>query len=234
MVLLLCALSCFILAQDANASNVTVVRFDPAMVALNLGDTFTVSARIDDVADLYGFVFEIEWNTTLLDYVDHVAKVPVERYSDGVLHGPVLVVRDTVNATGGTYMLGVSSLSPAVSFYGSGIVFEISFRATYQPIEHETSVVSSVVFMMDDLVSTCACAIPHYTYDCEVTIFCFHSADVNHDWRIDLQDIVMCASSYGATSHDSHWNPDCDLAEPFGIIDLLDVVTVASHYGEVL
>lgn len=72
----------------------------------------------------------------------------------------------------------------------------------------------------------------HYTYNCDATIICFHPADINYDWKIDVNDIVLCASSYGATYLDTHWNPDCDLAEPYGVIDILDVVTVASHYGE--
>lgn len=39
-------------------------------------------------------------------------------------------------------------------------------------------------------------------------------------------------SSYGSRDGESNWNPEADLAPQYGIIDILDLVTIASHYGE--
>jgi hypothetical protein len=59
-----------------------------------------------------------------------------------------------------------------------------------------------------------------------------YPADVNHDLKVDIFDLVICAGSYGATLIDLNWNAECDLAVPYGLINILDLVTLASHYGE--
>ena len=83
----------------------TVVRLDSAVVELGpsycVNETVTLTAKIDYVEDLAAFEFEIVWNTSYLEYVEHLLKTPVEVYPDGVLHEPVLIVIDSVNATEG-------------------------------------------------------------------------------------------------------------------------------------
>ena len=49
---------------------------------------------------------------------------------------------------------------------------------------------------------------------------------------IDIYDILIGVNAYDTTPVDPNWNPDCDLAKPYGTIDILDIVTIASHYGE--
>jgi len=55
--------------------------------------------------------------------------------------------------------------------------------------------------------------------------------DVNHDYKVNIFDIVATATAYGSTPSDSNWNPDCDVAEPYGVIDIFDIVVIASDYG---
>jgi hypothetical protein len=229
LVLLLGTLSFLFTIQDCHAS--TVVRLDPDIVVLGFGKTFTLELKIDDVTELYSMGLKIKWNTTLFEYINHVAKVPVETFSDGVLHEPLALVIDFANTTTGTYYLAVTSLFSAPAFTGSGIAFEITLRTRFQTIPPETNITSSIVFLRDDMADM-DMVIYHYTYDCEVTLIRFIPADVNYDWIVDIGDLVLCASSYGATPLDPNWNSDCDLAEPYGIIDIFDIVTVASHYGE--
>ena len=50
----------------------------------------------------------------------------METYPEGVLHQPVLQIKNDVNASAGTYVIVCSSLQ-APSFNGSGTVFEMSF-----------------------------------------------------------------------------------------------------------
>jgi parallel beta-helix repeat protein len=59
----------------------------------------------------------------------------------------------------------------------------------------------------------------------------YMTGDINHDGRIDILDLVKVCASYMATPSDSSWNPHADIAEPYGIIDLLDVVKVKLNYG---
>ncbi len=55
-------------------------------------------------------------------------------------------------------------------------------------------------------------------------------ADVNHDLKVDIFDLVMMSACYCADWQDqmSH----VDVAEPYGIINIFDVVTIASNYGK--
>ena len=57
-------------------------------------------------------------------------------------------------------------------------------------------------------------------------------ADVNQDLKVDIFDIVLGAGVYGTNSLDPEWNPQCDIAPPWNVIDIFDLVTIASHYGE--
>jgi len=56
--------------------------------------------------------------------------------------------------------------------------------------------------------------------------------DINYDGRVDLYDIVVVATAYGARPDDSDWNPDADVAPPWGKVDLYDAVTILYHYGK--
>jgi len=219
---------------------VTVVRLDPATVELGpvycVNDTFTLSARIDDVEYLYGFDFNITWNTTYLDYVTHLPKVPVESYPDGILHEPMLVIKDQANASEGWYWLAATSLSPAPSFNGSGIAFEITFRVRQQLVAPAPIAYFQVRFASHDLADLWACCgPPHYVENCTVTIHPYpdwNIADINGDLKVDIYDIVLGVNAYDSTPGDPHWNPDCDIAEPYGKVDLMDIVMIAMNYGE--
>jgi parallel beta-helix repeat protein len=57
-------------------------------------------------------------------------------------------------------------------------------------------------------------------------------ADIDHDLDVDIFDVVTACTAYGAMPADPHWNPHCDIAAPFGVIDVFDVVPIAMNYGE--
>jgi parallel beta-helix repeat protein len=56
--------------------------------------------------------------------------------------------------------------------------------------------------------------------------------DINYDGAVNILDIVAIASIYGCKGEDLRWNPQADLAPPYGKIDLFDLVTCTSHYGQ--
>lgn len=56
--------------------------------------------------------------------------------------------------------------------------------------------------------------------------------DLNCDGKVDLFDAVGIGVTYGSTPEDPHWNLEADLAPQYGIINVFDAVTMASHYGE--
>lgn len=218
----------------------TVVRLEPATVDLGpeccVGETFTLSARIENVEYLYGFVFKITWNTNYLDYVDNLPKLPIGVYPDGVLYDPILMVKDQVEISEGWYWLAATSLSPAPPFNGSGVAFEIAFRVKHQPIAPALIVQFQVEFASHDLADLWACCgPPHYVENCTVTIHPYpewNLADINGDLRVDISDVTLGIDAYGATQLDPNWDPRCDLIEPCGKIDIFDIVMICSSYGE--
>jgi len=57
-------------------------------------------------------------------------------------------------------------------------------------------------------------------------------ADISNDGTVNIQDVVLIAMAYGSHLGGLHWNPWADIAEPYGKIDLFDLVTCTAHYGE--
>lgn len=104
---------------------VTLVFVDPALVTAGLGETFTISVKVANVEGLYGIDVKFAWDTSILEYVSHVAKIPTDSYPDGILYAPGFFTKDVVDS--GTYWVAYACMAPAPVFDGSGIVFEMTF-----------------------------------------------------------------------------------------------------------
>jgi len=57
-------------------------------------------------------------------------------------------------------------------------------------------------------------------------------ADINGDGVVNILDVVRITAVYGMTSSSPNWDPYSDIAQPYGKIDILDVVACTSHYAE--
>jgi nitrous oxidase accessory protein len=152
----------------------TVVRLDPATIELGpeycVDETFTLAAKIDDVEYLTGVGIQIKWDITYIEHVEHIVKIPIEDYPDGVLHGTILQVADKVDEKLGTYDCAAVSLA-GPTFNGSGTIFEITFRVNHQPAALEPDVHFQVKYTLHDLADLWACGgPPHYLEHCNVTI----------------------------------------------------------------
>jgi hypothetical protein len=55
--------------------------------------------------------------------------------------------------------------------------------------------------------------------------------DFNGDGVISIFDIVLAAGAFASRPGDPNWNPEADLMKPFGLIDICDIVMLASMYG---
>jgi len=106
-----------------------VVKVVPEIVQPKSGEDFTVQVAVEDVQNLYGLDVQMSWNTQFLAYVNHTARIPVEFHSDGILHEPVIMVKDEVDTGAGTYLVAYASMAPAPPFDGNGTVFEMTFHA---------------------------------------------------------------------------------------------------------
>jgi hypothetical protein len=100
----------------------------PTVKGLPVGASFNVTIKIANVTNLYGVDIRFRWNPTILEYVSHSIKIPVDDYPDGILYKPIMPITNKVNATAGTYQIAQASMLPAPSFNGSGIVFTIKLK----------------------------------------------------------------------------------------------------------
>ncbi len=57
------------------------------------------------------------------------------------------------------------------------------------------------------------------------------TGDLNYDYKIDIQYIVILAQIYGSTETYLNYDPRADLSAPYGKIDILDIVTCSKLYG---
>jgi parallel beta-helix repeat protein len=55
--------------------------------------------------------------------------------------------------------------------------------------------------------------------------------DLNGDFNVSRQDLVILMNAYGSRPRDSNWNPDADINGD-SKVNLLDLVTLANHYGQ--
>jgi hypothetical protein len=118
-----------IIFVQADGGTETVVYVDPKNITgLVPPQKFDISVKIANVTNLYGLDIKLKWDPLILEYVSHSVKIPVETYPEGVLHKPVLSVKDDVNSTAGTYGLAYASMLPAPSFNGSGVAFTMRFK----------------------------------------------------------------------------------------------------------
>jgi general secretion pathway protein D len=67
----------------------------------------------------------------------------------------------------------------------------------------------------------------NFTTTAAVTI----PGDLNGDFKVSLQDLVLLANAYGYTSGAPKWDPNADI-DGNGIVGLSDLVTLAIHYGQ--
>lgn len=64
--------------------------------------------------------------------------------------------------------------------------------------------------------------------DCFVKIKMW--GDIDGDGDVDIHDITLATVSYESSVGDPYWNPDVDLAPPWGFINIFDIVMIAANY----
>ncbi len=113
---------------EAYFKGATLVFVDPEHTNVAPDGTFTITVEVANVEGLYGVDIRFAWDTSLLEYIGHVAKIPVDDFSDGILYEPGFFTKDVADATAGTYWVAYACMVPAPTFNGTGIAFEITFN----------------------------------------------------------------------------------------------------------
>ncbi len=119
------------------AANEPIVYVDPPEVKdLFSPTTFKITVKIANVANMYGVDLQFTWDPTIIKYVSHTKKIPVESFPGGVLHSPTISVKNDVDETasmpgsepGTRYWLAEAAMLPAKVFDGNGTFFEMTFQ----------------------------------------------------------------------------------------------------------
>ena len=100
----------------------------PTVLDLEPCQNFTIEVKIANITDLYGFDLKLSWDPSILEYVSHTVMVPVETHPGGVLHEPVLPVKDKVDKDAGIYECAYSQMGDTPTFNGSGTIFSMTFH----------------------------------------------------------------------------------------------------------
>jgi len=85
------------------------------------------------LGNLYGLDVHFSWDPTILCYVNHTVGIPIEDDLAGVLHNPILEIKDEVDRKAGAYWLAATSLFPADEFncpHINATIFTMTFNVT--------------------------------------------------------------------------------------------------------
>jgi len=114
--------------NTAFSQKTPVIYVDPSTITgLDPSQTFTIEVKVANITNFYGVDIQFRWDPSILEYVSHTAKIPVETYPDGILHQPGITIMDTADPTAGTYALAYACMDPAPAFNGTGTAFNMTF-----------------------------------------------------------------------------------------------------------
>jgi LysM repeat protein len=100
----------------------------PEVQTINVGQITTVTLRVEDVQNLYGFQATISFNPALLEVVDSDATDPGVQVGLGTFVQPDYVPQNSADNSSGTINCVVSQVAPTPAANGSGALLTISFR----------------------------------------------------------------------------------------------------------
>ena len=138
-------------------SDMPAVFVDPPLIEADLGEVFTISVKVFNLSNncymadfewaqgeplptpgtsynyslgnIMGFDIQFSWDPEILEYVSHTQNIPVEDYPNGILHEPLIPLKDEVDSETGTYHIAESTLGcfPFNMPDGNATVFDMSF-----------------------------------------------------------------------------------------------------------
>jgi hypothetical protein len=202
-----------------------VVSVSPSSVTSSVSQNFTINVNVSGVSDpygLYGWEFILTWNSTLLDAVN-------------VTEGPFLKAATStfftsaVNATDGSVKVDCTLTGNVNGVTGDGTLASITFYVYNSggcPLHlAETILVNS----QGQPIQTQAPvdSYGYFTVASDVAI----PGDLNGDFKVNLEDLVLLAQAYGSKPGDPNWNPNADI-DNNGVVGLSDLVILALHYGQ--
>lgn len=195
-------------------AKICVVPSRVSSAALTPGQKFSINITVANVTKLQGYDIKLGYDTTILNglgvEVSPFENLPSAQWNVNDLEGVVWI-----NVTYG------EPLSTETPVTVATIKFQVQGLGESVLHPYDTK-----------LVNETGALIPHVTLD-----GFFQNAivgDIDHDGDVDILDVATAAKAWGSKEGDSNWNPIVDLASPYGLIDIFDLVIIARNYGKKL
>jgi hypothetical protein len=208
--------------------SIPVVRVVPAYKEWLVRGSFTLNVTIENVEtfwDMGGFSIMVTYNSSIINAIN-------------ATEGPFLAsFGDTfgwfeINNDVGYVLMVATQLPPRSTTSGSGTLFSIEFKGVGEG-ECDVNLQSIDLAAWPDnakWVVFQSVLIPYTSVGGHIKIVRPLVGDINADGKVSLADLVLLAKAYGSRPGDSNWNPYADIAEPWGVIGLTDLVTVGFYY----
>ncbi len=204
------------------------LRFYPRFAVVDfLGEFLTVACVLENVQDLEGLDIKFSWNTTYLYYMTHTVTSPVEDYPEsqwpspyaGIIHAPLIVLKDTVDNPAGTYQIAMATLG-GPSFNGSGTIFLVTFMV--QNVHSGVDFVDTYLHFESTGILNSTDPMPHTTEDGVVRIVdpfaSHHDVEVTHVSTSKSSGILTPVVGQGyAINISSIIDNDGDFTETFNV-----------------
>lgn len=182
---------------------------------LTPGTSFTINVDIVNGTQVFSFAFKLSFSSSILAAAN-ITEGPFLNSS-----GATTISMSETNNTGGYVRFGVTlNNPPAVD--GNGVLATIAFNV----VGNGTSNLNlSDISLKDSSNNSLTFTSANGTFKNTVGI----EGDLNGDGRVDIQDIVIAAMSFGTTPASPNWNPVVDF-DGNGVINVLDLVLLTTHW----
>ena len=184
---------------------------------IDVGDTFTLEIRTEDIFNLAGWQFDIAYDATVLEAVE-VNEGDFLKTEGGTTF---FQKGQIDNATGKIIKISSARLSET-GVSGSGSLLSVTFTA---------KAAGQTQLTLDNFQLAAGTGTPITAGPHEVVITVegqLATGDVNRDGQVSILDMVLVARQFGKTVPA---NSAVDVNGD-GVISILDLILVASHLGE--
>jgi len=213
----------------AQETKVSVV---PASATLNIGAEVVVNVTVTDMPapGIFSYQLKLTFNNTVLNATK--AEIPADHMLKPSSPSNIFIVDPgTIDDANGFVTFAVTLLGAEDGKIGSGTLVTVHFQGL---AEGNSTVALSELTLVDPT----ATPIPASNYtvvNSTITVQIPTAApgDVNADGKINIQDMVSAAISFGSKRGDARFNSLADQNKD-GRIDIIDFVLVAMYWNQSL
>jgi len=180
---------------------------------------FDVKINISNIINLKSFEFNITYDPTLIQ----AQTIKIEPF----FNASYFVAEQRINNEIGFVSIRVNSITPSAN--GTAVLATITFKVVSSVIWPNPPLSCNFTFSSSNLAGIGDVSLQHdaigagYTYQPV-------KGDLNGDGTVGLYDLVRTALAFGSKSGSPNWDPSADMIRD-GVINILDIIVVASNYG---